>query len=165
MSGPPLFNVFDGDGGSNVPRRPSLDDLGGAAYEDDQQYPPDPLTMPSAAMENQNEMVLYGLAKMGATALVYVKFTGGTPAIDTLVSPGNLLEIADFTITDNGDGDTSVVVAANKIPAMLPFNIAQPIPTGTGVWSANGRSISLGWRVETYNGITAADCDFLLVFF
>ena len=113
----PDYYVLDGDPGASIePRRPTLADVGGAAFVDDQAYPPDPTTMPSAAMENQNEKLIQGFGKVVPIAILSIKFAAGTPGIDRMTALGSLLEAAHFTIAKLGVGYTRISWAANKLP-------------------------------------------------
>lgn len=99
-------------------RRPSLADLGGAAKRDDTQYPPDPVTMPTAQNWNCFARELEGLAKLIPFCVIQVNFDAGAPFIQSLTSMRSTLTAEQLTITDNGNGDTTISWAA--IPTAFP---------------------------------------------
>lgn len=158
----PEFYVFDGDPDNAVPpRRPGIDDVGGAAKEDDQAFPPDPVTMPTANDENQQERILVGLGKMTDTAKVYVKFIAGVPTIYAIRGAGNDLVASDFTPTDVETGKTKIACPSSKIIPPL-FGKAFPQATGdnTAVAYVSGSGEEI--TVETRTGGALADVDFIL---
>lgn len=113
----PSWLTYDGDVANGVnPRRPGIGDVGGAAKLDDQQYPPDPETMPTAADENQQERVLVGLARLAALATLYVKYSAGVPSVYAVIAPGTLLQASDFTVVDTATGTVTITCPATKIP-------------------------------------------------
>lgn len=99
--------------------RPSLDDIGGAGLQDDTSFPPSKDSrMLYADMGNQWQLQLAGLARMSATARITISFSAGAPFIVHAQTASSLLVAADFTLTDNGTGDTTVAWAAGKLPAV-----------------------------------------------
>src|SRR5262245_28490702 len=111
------YNPWHGDPGNAIaPHRPSLDQLGGGAYENEPNLVPDLDTMPSAEMENVNQKTLAGLARTGVVAWFSIRFTAGAPSVDVLSCCDDTLDASDFTITDNGAGDTSITWPADTFP-------------------------------------------------
>ena len=158
----PDFCTWDGSvSEATNPYRPGLNDVGGAAFVDDSQYLPDPTTQLSAIVENQNEMQIVALGKIAASALIYVKISGGTPSIFSLRAASSILLTTDFTITDHGNGDTELTCPATKL--IQPFGvIATPQLTGDFRISAYVNGTSNGIRVETRNSAgTLTDCDWV----
>jgi hypothetical protein len=156
----PTESVFD----LATPRRPTLADLGGAAFEN---YvpPPDETTMPSAQMENQNEMVLQSVARMMPVAAVYVTFPAGARTVTTVVAPGSNVAAVDFTLTDEGTGATKIAVAANTLPAeTLPPNVRLYPPT-VDVWTHAIYQSGGSWAVQTFKAGVVFDCPFVIEFF
>lgn len=137
-----------------TPRRPSLADLGGGAFVDDATYPPDPGTMPSAAMENQNEFQVAAVAKVMPACVICVKITAGTPSINKFSAPSGLVITGTFTVTDNGTGDTSVTWPANTFPA-LTFDSFGGI-NGATIGQMSVQDIANGIRVRTANAAGVA---------
>lgn len=157
----PSYPVFDGDT-SVVPRRPSLEDLGGATLIDSSDYPPDPETMPYADELNQWQHVQAGLARVAPAALVEVRFSGGTPSVFRVLTLGSTLGTGDFSVTDNGNGDTTISVAAALLPVVaLRATVSQVDDTEIDrirCVTVSGTS----WRVKTKLGATGTDADFVL---
>lgn len=137
-----------------APRRPSLDDVGGGAFVDDQTFPPDPGTMPSALMENQNEFQVAALAKVVAACVFSISFSGGTPSISQFSACSGLVITGTFTVVDNGTGDTSVTWPANTFPTP----VAKPKGgiTGATIGQIAVEQIANGVRIRTANAAGAA---------
>lgn len=159
------YPVYDGDGGTAVPARPSLDDLGGADLEDDQEYPPDPETDPTAAAWNQRARVHSAHAKVVPVMLLSVRFVAGAPTVEDFSSTSSTLVAGDLVITDNGDGDTSVAVPADT----LPLPIAKPM---LSIWEDveidRQRAVYVSAtevRVKTKLGAVGTDAGFQLAWF
>lgn len=93
-------------------RCPSLDDLGGAAKQDDAQYPPNPVTMATAQNWNQFARFIEGAGKMLPFCAIHVAFSGGAPGVISLDSMRSTLTTASVILTDNGNGDTTISWAA-----------------------------------------------------
>lgn len=161
----PSYYVFDGDPTNSItPRRPGIDDVGGAAFIDDQAYPPDPETMPNADSENQNEKLAVGYGKVCPVAILDFEFSGGTPAITRMTAPGFNLEAADFTVTDSGNGNTLIEWDADTLPPPVakprafvnesgPFCVSA-IPGTNSVrvrtWSNTGTATDASFTVDIY---------------
>lgn len=155
------YNPWHGDPGNAVaPHRPSLAQLGGGAFQDDQSNPPDLDTMPSAAMENVNEKTLAGIAAVTSVAGFTVKFAAGAPYIDKATFADSSLDPGDITVTDNGTGDTSLTWAAGTFPT------AALEPTGLTIHETHvtfpcAYSIANGVRVKTLDSLgNGADVNF-----
>lgn len=142
--------TWDGDGGSELPRRPSTDDLGGDAKLDDDDFPPDDVEHPTAAGHNQIVKQLAALGRAACAAKLDVRFDSGDPYVSSVTGPRSDLEIDTFTPTDNGDGDTSIEWPANAFPAQ------QVRPTGLTLFQVgliNGAEAMTGYVEEITNGI------------
>lgn len=159
----PIYLTFDGDPTNGiVPYRPGVTDVGGCQKLDDQAFPPDDETMPAAADFNQMGMLLVALAKVSGLVVMYVA-NSGTPTITALRAAGSLLVTSDFTVTDQGTGDTEIKCLATKI--MAPMGCI-PVTQKAGDYRASGRlnGTGDGVRVETRNSAGApADADFFLI--
>jgi hypothetical protein len=97
----------------DAPRRPTIDDLGGGAFQDHPLYPPNPTEHPSAGMFNQATKQIVALAKMSASIKLQVEFPGGVPTITQLVALGTKLTAENFVavggqILDGGPGNTLI---------------------------------------------------------
>jgi hypothetical protein len=157
----PNFLTYEGDVADGVnPYRPGINDVGGAAKIDDQNAPPDPVTMPTAAEWNEFSLLLVAFAKVTGAALIYVS-NSGTPTISGLRAASSIILAGDFTVTHNGTGDTSISCPATKI--MAPF-ACLAFTQAAGDLRASGRlnGTGDGVRIETRNGAgTLTDCDFV----
>lgn len=136
------------------PRRPSIDDVGGAAFQDDQKNPPNQATMPSSAMENQNEMQVQAAHKVLPVCVFSIKFTTGTPSLDSFSTLSSLPITGTFTFVDNGTGDTSVTWPANTFPTAI--NKPKGGITGATIGQIAVEAITNGVRVRTANAAGAA---------
>lgn len=157
----PEFLVFDGgtgDEGTELPRRPSTEDLGGDDKLDDAEFPPDPVEHPTAAGHNQMVKVLAALAKTAAACKLEVDFSAGVPFVAAASALGSSVALSTFgTPTDNGNGDTTVSWPANTFP---PFTIS---PNGLTLYSSSTQvvaghveKLTNGIRVRTFvNGAAA----------
>jgi len=158
----PTYCSYDGSIADGVnPYRPGIDTVGGAAFVDDSEFPPDPTQQLTALAENQNEMLMVALSKVTPAALIYVKFTGGTPSIFGLRAASSILLPEHFTIIDRGTGDTEITCPATRLIQPLAC-IA--VPQATGDFRASGyvNGTSTGIRIETRNGSgSLTDCNFL----
>lgn len=147
-------------------RRPSLDDLGGDAKENDLAFPPDPVLMPTAEEHNQFANQLHGLARVGFSCLVHVIYTAGAPSVAEVAAMGNNVTTGSFTLTDNGNGDTTIQWASGLLPpggmpplVWLAADDAALHPTGEWV---TGTEI----RVRTRdNANVLTDFDFVIAIF
>lgn len=100
-------------------RRPSLDDLGGAAKQDHARFPPNPVTMPTAQNWNQFARFMEGAGKLLPFCIIHVSFAAGVPFIVSVRSMRSSLVVGSFPApTDNGDGDTTIDYSA--IPTAFP---------------------------------------------
>ena len=158
----PLFPTYDGDPPNAIaPYRPTAEDFG-AELADDQAYPPDPETQPTAAAWNQKINVAAAHARVGAVALIYVRFVAGAPVVDSFSSVSSTLVAGDVTFIDNADGDTDVAWPVDSLPAPLMPAVAHVVEdveidrvrTISGAHSA---------RVVTKLGAVGTDVAFLLV--
>lgn len=158
----PEHYVFDGDPDNGIaPRRPTVDDLGGASFEDDPTMPPVPPHEKGARAENQQERVLAGVCQTAFALAVLVEFSDGAPVLAGFASPSTRLQTGDFTITDNGDGDTTIEWPAGMLPErvvgpLLTLNGDVEIDRQRAILGADGLSV----RVVTKLGSTGTDCAF-----
>lgn len=121
-------NPFDAD----PARRPSLDDVGGAVMADKPTAPPaQDGSHPSAKMFNRLQELAASFGLVVPSVVMSVRFDGGEPVLDNMIAPGTLLQAADFTLIDNGDGDTIVRWFGTKLPTPALSPIATANDDGT----------------------------------
>jgi hypothetical protein len=142
------------------PRRPSLGDVGGATLQDHASKPPDKATMPYPDQLNQWAKQIERLAACSPVAVISVQFTAGVPSVELFTAMRTTLTIGDFTVDDNGNGDTTITWPANTFPPpvarpSVTVNEFHPFLTPTVANVANGV------RVKTYdNAGVATDVNF-----
>ncbi len=147
-------------------RRPGLDDdLGGADFEDDPVFPPDPNIFPVSAAWNQKAATVAALAKV-APAFVSVTFTAGTPSVSAATGPGAAVVPGLFTLEDIGTGNTYVKWPTGSLPplAMPPMVFCNSTTAGA-VCRAVSLAPSGGFeRAQVFcdAGAVAGDYDFTL---
>jgi len=165
MSNAPAFLVFDGSPSASppvVPRRPSPEDVGGAHLQNDPAAEPVPETMIAAEDMNQVEMIVPRLAAVSYAVKISVNFTAGAPVITGIACLGSTLTAADFTVGDDGDGNTTIEWAADA----LPLGLCQPLVTGNNpivlMWAAY--SIAHGVCIRSWAADdTPTDCPFTVL--
>lgn len=148
-----------------TPRRATLEDLGGAGYEDEPApFAPDPITMPNALEANQKAQQLAAINRVIPICVMFVTITGGTPAITGVFAPGSEVDSSDFTVTDNGAGDTTIDWEVGILPngtgavAALTADVEIDrvrafMPDGTSV------------RVKTKLATVGTDCNFAVTIY
>jgi hypothetical protein len=160
----PEYLTWEGDSEDDVaPRRPSTDDVGGDAKEDDAEFPPDDVVHFTSAGWNQKAKQIPAIAKVAAACKLEVRITAGAPAVSRVSSPSSLVEPATFTPTDEGTGDTSVEWPEDTFPPHVCS------PTGLTFLSSSASSvtghveeIANGIRVRTFIAGVAADVDWTI---
>ncbi len=155
----PTYYVFDGDPDNAVnPRRPGIDDVGGAQKVNDAEYLPDP-DMPDADDDNQHQRLLVGLCKVADGAKIYVKFISGTPTVFGIRAVGSALVAGDFTVTPVATGKFKISCPATKI---VPPFFGKAFSQATGDNSANayvsGSGAELTVEVRTGGTLANVDC-------
>lgn len=145
----------------SAPHRPTTDDLV-CDLVDDTEFPPDPTTQPSAAGWNQRGLCNVASGRVVAAAKVTVRFTAGTPGVYAVTSCRGDLTGPDFTLVDNGAGDTTITWSATAFPA--PVADATAAATGaTPVLVAVERLSAYSCRVRTLDAAgVATDAGFVL---
>lgn len=148
------------------PNRPTEADFGGTAKEDDAVYPPNPVTMATAADWNEKVRMMAAAWRLLPVAVIPVTIVAGAPTIGTPQCGNDALTGASFTPVDNGPGDTTISWAANTFPAATIPPIAVNNAT-SGFWLAplaiaGANSV----QVQTANAASAlADADFTVFIF
>jgi hypothetical protein len=117
----PTYLTFDGDAANGVlPYRPGVADVGGCQKLDDQAYPPDPTTMPTAADFNQMGMQIVALGNVSCAAVIRVRNppfeTGDDPYVVDVRGASGLLAPGDFLVERFDFGTTTVRCSSAKIP-------------------------------------------------
>lgn len=103
-------------------RRPSLADVGGAAKENDAEFPPNPVTDPTAEEHNFFARAVQGYGRVVASAVLRIEFSAGAPFVHSVKSPRSSLLVSSFALTDAGTGTTNIGWSAGVLPPveMLP---------------------------------------------
>lgn len=155
------WDLTSGDGG---PTRPSVDQMGEAALENDARNPPIAPKMPTAPMLNQWQMQIAALGKVCPALVISVRFSAGTPSVYKFTAPTGNLVTDDFTVTDNGTGDTTIAWPANTLPA----SVAEPMVSingGTAGEATVDLASATSVRVKTKASSSAADLAFTVTVF
>lgn len=158
--GIPLYNPINGDPGNAVaPRRPGLDDMGGATILNDLEFLPDEQTMISGQGDNIKQRLSVSYGKVVPVCVVTVHFSGGTPSVASFSAAGDNITTPTFTVTDNGTGDTTLAWPANTFPANVADHEAAV--TGATIGQASAQTLTNSVRVRTAGATgTAADLPF-----
>lgn len=167
----PGQSTFDGNPNANPPTivgyRPGLPDFNGGALTDDGRFPPDPSTMPTAALFNTIAAMLVSLGRashVGGFAIT----AGASPVMSSWWAAGNNIASGSnpFSITKNGPGDYSITWPAGLFPttgqphAWLNVQLTGGHSVSIGaVWIANGV------RVTTTQDTTLTDLNFSVALF
>lgn len=105
------------DGGA---RRPTLNDLGGADFQDDEDYPPPrDGSEPYADEYNATKRTAAAVARVVPNAIVTVDFAAGTPFIDKLMTASAELVSGDFVLVDTGTGETKITWTTGALPEIV----------------------------------------------
>lgn len=162
----PTFNTWEGgtgDDGPELPRRPSTDDLGGDAKQDNSKYPPDDVEHFTAAGWNQLVKQAAALARVTPACVLEVRFSSGTPYVARCSAASSNVSIATFTPTDNADGDTTIAWPADTFPpAVLSPSGLTLLVTTSADRAGDVEEVSSGFRVRTKAGGVATDIPFTI---
>jgi hypothetical protein len=152
----PTFCTLDGDVATAIdPYTPSVDDMGGAAFEDDDVYPPKPTEQVMAADVNQMQMLLVRACRMMPKATFWVRNIAGTVTLMGFKSCNDLFLSTDVTVAD-AFGTLIVSWPSGKLPvAAVPPDVtlmggltnadtAAALQTNTGGVSAIVVTANLG---------------------
>ena len=141
------------------PRRPSLADLGSATKEDDEDFPPDPQTMPTSAEINIAQKLMTQMLS-GFWSLKLQVAPGASPSVQA--SWSMTTNAVTFTAVQNGTGDYTITWTAGAFPSSIHGPRAWI--TDTGKWyQPDAQVVSNGVRVKTYNSAgTATDANFIV---
>jgi len=151
------------------PRRPTLDDLGGADFEDDDVNPPDPTSMPNAGEANVKAKTMAAVARVMPLAQVWVRIVSGTPVIYNAIFASTLLNDSSITLTDEAAGRVRLSWSPDAFPALA----GEPAVTPTYTTDANNPALQSvaaqselivnGCKVRTYLTNTAGLVDYNFV--
>lgn len=146
------------------PRRPSTDDVDPTLVNDDGTTGYIAAGFPYADQINTALILAKVLAGMGAVASIEVHFAAGVPSIYAVQALDDTLVAGDFTVTDNGAGDTTITWAADTFPIAAASPTAQIVDTAHGSWLApTCSSPANGVRVKTRaDGGALTDCNFIV---
>jgi hypothetical protein len=150
------------------PRRPTIEDLGGEAKENDAKFPPNPVTQPTAEDWNEKVRMLAAAWRTVPVAVIPVTFVAGVPTIGDVQCGNPALVAGDFTPTDHGGtgGDTTIAWAADTFPAAICPAVVE-INMTTGNWFVPIKIPGTNEiRIQTPDSTsTLADADFTLFIF
>ncbi len=142
------------------PRRPSLEDMGGATLEDDSYRPPERRRMPYAAQLNQLQKQASAQGNVVESLVLSVEIAGSAPAVVAFTCPRTGVDLDDFDVDDNGVGDTTITWPADMFPPELTraeLSINQDVGQMVG---GSVVSVTNGVRVRTYDASGARDLHF-----
>jgi hypothetical protein len=139
--------------------RPGVDELGGGSQKNVTK-PRNPLTVPDVDAFNQLAQQIVAQATLAASARIQVEFVAGVPTVTVVTALNTLLVPADFTVTDNGLGDTSLTLAKYVGETLRPLELT--IAEDIEIDRLRVFPIAGGWRVKTKLGGTGTDAAFVL---
>lgn len=144
--------------GSEVPRRPSTDDMGGDQKVDDIEYPPIEPEHFTAGGWNQKAKQIPAICRVTASCKLEVRFNAGVPFVARATSPGTQININTFTVTDNGAGDVTIEWPADTFPAFVcsPTGLTL-LSNSAGVVTGHVEEVTNGIRVRTFAAGVATD--------
>lgn len=130
--GSPNSSTYD----QSPAQRPTVDSFNGCVKEDDQEYPPDPSTMPNAAEANTTSLTIVSLGAMGAVGKISVTYTIIGPQIASSQFP-NIATAFTPTIIRTPGG-----AASGDVTISWPAGAVPPSTTAPAV-SLNGTALAL----------------------
>lgn len=155
--------TFDDD----PPHRAAVSELGGGAKENSVQFPPDPVKHPTAEDFNQFTKQIAAFNRMTPLARLFVRITAGVPSVFAVQAAGSGIVVGDFTVVDNGAGDTTLwwtTGTGGKLPAAVGVG-GLCITEDVAITEARALLTSVGGnpavRVKTFiTGSVATDAHF-----
>lgn len=145
------------------PRRPSTDDLGGDEKQDEDEFPPDDVTDPTATGWNQIVKQIAAIAKVTPSAKLEGRFNAGAPYLARVTAPSSNVTTETFTVTDEGTGVTLIEWPAGTFPPdQISPNGLTLLSALTTRLEAHAEEVSNGVRIRTFSNGTAADVDFTI---
>lgn len=161
----PDYFVLEGDGGSNTPARPTIDQVGGAAFVNDTYNPPIPDQQPTAEDFNQITLCAWAAVKMMPVIRVGVT-AGAPPALNAIVAANRnistvLVTNPDISVTRTSQGRYEVVLPTTKLPQKDSPPKAYANKAGaaaaSAVWTSAGH-----YDVYVSDATGVIDADFVL---
>lgn len=154
------------------PHRPSLEELGGDGREDDPMFPPPKNgRFPYADEDNERARNQAGLNRVTPTCLIHVRLDVerltavppihiGDPVVTDVRAVRSSILTTDFTVVDNGPGDTSITWA----PSLLPphFTAVVSVASDVAVSPPRAFPIANGVRAKTELAGVGTDANFVL---
>jgi len=165
----PGCSTFDGNPNLPTPTtagyRPGAADFNGAALQDLGSNPPNPTTMPTAALLNTYSLQLESVSRMIPWGSISIN-AGSSPTVAFYRVAANNIATNPFTVTRNSVGNYSITYASG----VFPGPVAQPTATinavlGAHTYGIGAINISLGVQVTTVVDAAAADVNFTVDFF
>lgn len=116
-----IFPVFEGDGATNLPRYPTVNDMGGLQFEDDPKYKPRVGKRTSAENYMQLIMATDRVCRMVPTLVIEFApgFTGYTPSEPAIISVTSVIDAITMntvSISRSGVGIYRIFYPQNKLP-------------------------------------------------
>lgn len=156
-----------------TPRRPTLEDAGGGAFQDSLELPPDATTMPHAGQLNHGMKLDAALGRVMPVAVVWVRIVSGTPVIYAAQGAGTGISAATFSVTDEVAGRVRLEWASTAFPSplgepdvSLTYTSDANNPTLAAMCAPVAEMITNGCRIRTWNQAgTLTDCNFRLALY
>lgn len=139
--------------------RPGLDELGGASQQL-ATIPRDPRTVPHVKTFQQLVRQIVSQATLAPSVRLQVEFPSGVPTITQLIALNTEIVAGDFTITDNGNGDTSLTLTNYVGEQLSPLELT--VVEDVEIDRERVFAIANGWRVKTKLGATGTNAAFVL---
>lgn len=139
--------------------RPGIDELGGGSFLN-ATTPRDPNTVPAAETFNQLTRQVVAQAALAASVRFQVQFSGGVPAVTAIVALNSSLVTSDLTLTDNGNGDTTITIPSHIGEQLRPCELTIAEDVEVDRWRIF--AVAGGWRVKTKLGSTGTDAAFVV---
>lgn len=142
----PSYFVLEGDGGVNPPARPTLDQVGGAAFTNDTAYPPIPDQQPTAEDYNQVSLCTWAASLMIPVLRVGVT-SGAPPSLNSVRAVHRnfstlLAANPDVSVSRTAQGHYQVTVSTTKLPQKDSDPRAYANKAGacaaSAVWTSSG---------------------------
>lgn len=116
-----IFPVFEGDGGTNLPRYPTVNDMGGLQFEDDPKYPPREGKRLRAENYMQLIMAADRVCRMIPPLVIefapgYTGYTPTEPAIISVTSVIDAITIDTVSVSRVSVGLYRILYPQNTLP-------------------------------------------------
>lgn len=138
----PLYPVFEGDGGVNVPKRPTASvDLGGLDFVDSIKYPPKDRERISASDFMQITMSVERIARCIPVLIADLQLeTAGGQVTLSVYSVNDALTVANVVTTEVSSGVYRVTFPASSLPTANGRPVAQVINSNGSVAVVDARA-------------------------